>query len=83
VDRVEAVERVGERVGLVKRKWVMRLGFEVDADDGEAGAVVSHGGAARAAEEVEQEGFCVRIANFCGGAEECGLGVRYSGGARL
>jgi len=47
---VKPVERERQRIGLVKLERIPRLGHNVNADDLEARAVVSHPSAALAAE---------------------------------
>jgi hypothetical protein len=53
VDGIEAVERPGHRIALVKLERVPGLRVDVHADDIEPGAVVAHSRAASAAEEIE------------------------------
>jgi hypothetical protein len=53
VDRVEALQRNGQRIRLMKRERIPRLGLAVDADHLEAGPVIADRRPARPAEEIQ------------------------------
>src|SRR5689334_24355656 len=57
VDRVETVQRISHRVGLMKLERVMRLWLDIDTHHFKPCAVVAHRCAARTAEKIEQPGF--------------------------
>jgi hypothetical protein len=57
VDRVVALERELQRVGLVELERVVRLWLDIHAHHLETSPVVAHGSAAGAAEEIQQPRF--------------------------